>query len=407
MGMTERTFNGASGSVLERLPRARPMARPVQTGPVIPVAEPVLGEREVEYVSAAVRSGWVSSIGSFLGDFERGLAAISNAPHALAVSNGTAALHLALAALRVGPGDEVILPSFTFVATAAAVRYVGATPVFADIDPSHWCLDPSELDRLVTPRTRAIVPVHIYGHPCDMDAICEFAEQRGISVIEDAAEAMGARCRGRLVGALGHMGVFSFYGNKLITTGEGGAVLTGDGELAERARWLCDHAMDRRRRYWHEEVGFNYRMTNMQAALGVAQLERFDELIERKRTIASRYIEGLADLPQLQPQKQASWAESAWWMFTLRVGPESPVDRDALAGALRNAGIDSRPAFPPVHVMPPYRTGETLPVTETLARDGLTLPSSATLREDDQERVIECVRAACGLDRARRARRAA
>jgi perosamine synthetase len=362
----------------------------------IPIAEPSLGEREVELVTDAVRSGWVSSIGEYVTSFEEGLAARCGVAHAIATSNGTTALHLALAVAGIGPEDEVIVPSLTFVATAAAARYVGASPVLAESDPAHWCVDPEDVTRRITPRTRAVVAVDLYGHPADMDALAGISAEHDLVLVEDAAEALGATYRDRPAGGLGRLGVLSFYGNKLITTGEGGAVLTDDPALAERARFLRDHAMDPDRRYWHGEIGFNYRITNMQAALGVAQLERLDEFLERKRSVAAAYRAGLQDVSGVTVQDEAEWASSSWWMTTLRIDGAGGVDRDELAARLRAAGVDSRPVFVPLHLLPPYRQADSLPVAEAIGAEGLSLPSSASLSDSEVEYVIASVRSALG-----------
>jgi perosamine synthetase len=358
----------------------------------IAVAEPMIGERELAYVTDAVRSGWVSSIGKYVTLFEEGIAAASGARYAVATSNGTAALHLALLVMGIGPGDEVIVPSLTFIATANAVRYVGATPVFADSDPDHWCIDPAEIERCISPRTKAIVPVHLYGHPADMDAIVAIARSRGIAIVEDAAEALGTMYRGRPVGAIGDAGVFSFYGNKLVTTGEGGMFVTDDAALADRARLLRDHAMDPQRRYWHGEVGYNFRLTNIQAALGLAQVERMGEFLARKREVARRYGAGLAGVPGVRLQRETAWAQSSWWMSTAELDPTFGVDRDLLARALAARGVDTRPVFLPVHTLPPYRQPIVLHNAQRIARQALTLPSAASLTAEDQDYVIECVR---------------
>lgn len=358
----------------------------------IPIAEPSLGEREVELVADAVRSGWVSSIGEYVTAFEDELASRCGVAHAIATSNGTTALHLALAVAGIGPADEVIVPSLTFVATAAAVRYVGASPVLAESDPAHWCVDPADVASRVTPRTRAIVAVDLYGHPADMDALNEIAAAHDLTVVEDAAESLGAVYRQRPAGGLGHLGILSFYGNKLITTGEGGAVLTDDPALADRARLLRDHAMDPDRRYWHGEIGFNYRITNMQAALGVAQLERLDEFLARKREIAAVYRAGLQDVPGVSFQEEADWASSSWWMTTLRIDASHGVDRDELAVRLRAGGVDSRPAFVPLHLLPHLRQEGPLPVAEAVGSEGLSLPSSTSLTDSELEHVIGSVR---------------
>jgi perosamine synthetase len=362
----------------------------------IPVAEPSIGEREVELVADAVRSGWVSSIGEYVTAFEAELASRCGVAHAIATSNGTTALHLALAVGGIVPEDEVIVPSLTFVATAAAVRYLGASPVFAESDAAHWCLDPADVASRVTPRTRALVAVDLYGHPADMDALGEIAAEHDLVVVEDAAEALGAVYRQRLAGGLGHLGVLSFYGNKLITTGEGGAVLTDDSALADRARLLRDHAMDPQRRYWHGEIGFNYRITNMQAALGVAQLERLDEFLARKREIAAVYRAGLHDVPGVSLQEEAEWATSSWWMTTLRIDAGGGVGRDELAERLRADGVDSRPAFVPLHLLPHLRQEGALPVAEAVGSEGLSLPSSTSLTDSELEWVIGSVRSGMG-----------
>jgi perosamine synthetase len=362
----------------------------------IPVAEPSLGEREIELVADAVRSGWVSSIGEYVTTFEAELASRCGVAHAVATSNGTTALHLALAVAGIGPGDEVLMPSLTFVATAAAAHYVGASPVFAESDPAHWCIDPEDVASRITPRTRALVAVDLYGHPADMDALAEIAAEHDLVVVEDAAEALGAVYRERPAGGLGLLGVLSFYGNKLITTGEGGAMLTDDPTLAERARLLRDHAMDPHRRYWHGEIGFNYRITNMQAALGVAQLERLDEFLERKRATAAAYCAGLRDVPGVTLQDEAEWASSSWWMTTLRIDASRGVDRDELAARLRADGIDSRPAFVPLHLLPHLSQQGPLPVAEAVGAEGLSLPSSTSLSAAQVEAVIASVRSGLG-----------
>jgi len=362
----------------------------------IPVAEPSLGEREVELVTDAVRSGWVSSIGEYVTAFEAELASRCGVADAVATSNGTTALHLALAVAGIGPGDEVIVPSLTFVATAAAVKYLGASPVLAESDAAHWCLDPEDVASRITPRTRAIVAVDLYGHPADMDALGELAAAHDLVVVEDAAEALGAVYRGRPAGGLGLLGVLSFYGNKLITTGEGGAVLVDDPALADRARLLRDHAMDPNRRYWHGEIGFNYRITNMQAALGVAQLERLDEFVARKREIASVYRAGLHDVLGVSLQEEAEWATSSWWMTTLRIDAGAGVGRDELAERLRADGVDSRPAFVPLHLLPHLRQEGALPVAEAVGSEGLSLPSSTSLTDSELAWVIGSVRRGMG-----------
>ena len=366
-------------------PEQRNLAQPSR----IPVAQPAIGDEELANVVAAMRSGWISSLGAFIGEFERGFAALCGVGQGVAVANGTAALHLALAAVGVREGDEVIVPSLTFVATANAVRYCGATPVFVDVDPRTWGMDPVAVRARLGPRTRAIVPVHLYGQPCDMDPIAEMARTRGIAVVEDAAEAHGATYRGRPAGSLGDVGCFSFYGNKIITTGEGGMCVTDDPILAERLRLLRDHGMDPKRHYWHDVVGFNYRMTNVQAAIGVAQLAKLPGFVERKREIARWYAEALAPLARagrLVLHPEAAWSRSVFWMYSVLVG-DGPVSRDQVRVRLAEGGVDTRPFLHPTHVLPPYATGERLPVAEDLSARGLNLPSSVTLERSDVDRV--------------------
>lgn len=359
----------------------------------IPLYEPSLGEEELANVVTAVRSGWVSSLGSFVPEFEREFAAFCGARFGIAVCNGTAALHLALLAAGVGEGDEVLVPSLTYVATANAVRYCGATPVFVDADPAIWCMQAEGLDAMVTPRTRAIVPVHLYGHPCDMDAILELARRRGLAVIEDAAEAHGAEYRGRRVGALGAIGCFSFYGNKIITTGEGGMCVTDDARLAERLRSLRDHAMDPERRYWHEQIGYSYRMTNLQAALGVAQMGKIANFVERKRRLAGWYAEMLAPLAaagRIQLHPEAPWAASVYWLYSVLVRA-GRVSRDEARGRLDARGIETCPFFWPLHLLPPYARGERMPAAEDLGARGINLPSGADLDRNQVARVVQAL----------------
>lgn len=347
----------------------------------IPVYTPVLNGREEKYVLDAVRSGWISSLGSYVTRFEEAFARFCGVRHAVSVSNGTVAIHLALHALSIGPGDEVIVPSLTFVATANAVHYTGATPMFADVDPATWCIDPDDVRRRITPRTRAIIPVHLYGHPAPMSALQSLADEHDLLLIEDAAEAHGAEIAGRRVGGLGRIATFSFYANKIITTGEGGMLTTDDDALAARCRMLRDHAMPPHRRYWHDEVGFNYRMTNLQAAVGVAQMERIDSFIRRKREIAALYREGLAGIPGVTFATERAGCTNVYWMVSVLIEPPYALSRDELIPALRARGIDSRPFFHPLDTLPPYLSAAPRPVALHLSRCGLNLPSSPALTD--------------------------
>jgi perosamine synthetase len=367
---------------------------------MIPIAAPIIGEREIAYVTDAVRSGWVSSIGPYIDRFEQDFARYLGVRHAVAVSNGTVALHLALHAMGLGPGDEVIVPDLTFAATAHTVLQTGATPVFADVSAETWCLDPRAVERALTPRTRAIVPVHLFGHPADMPAISALARASGhgrVRVLEDAAEAHGASIGGVKAGALGDMGAFSFYGNKLMTTGEGGMLTTDDDALARRCRFLKDHGMSPERRYFHTELAFNYRMTNLQAAVGCAQLERIDTLIAAKRRIFDRYADALAGLDGLRFQTEAAWADATRWFTTTHIDPDrSATTATRLRACLAKAGIQTGPPWTPLHLTGAhYRAAPwPCPVAETLGRHAMHLPCSVSLTDAQQDRVIDAVRTA-------------
>lgn len=348
----------------------------------IPIYEPMLGEAEEATVMDAVRSGWISSNGKYIREFEERFAAFCGAAHGISTSNGTTALHLAIHALGIGPGDEVIVPALTFVASANAVHYTGATPIFADVDAQSWTIDPAAVEALITLKTKAIMPVHLYGHPAPMAALQALADQHGLLLIEDAAEAHGAQVGERRTGNLGHAAAFSFFANKIITTGEGGMVTTNNPELAARCRMLRDHAMPPARRYWHDEVGFNYRMTNLQAAVGVAQMARIDEFIARKRALARLYQEALGAVPGLTLPVELSGYTNVYWMYSILVDEDYPLTRDELMLTLRVQNIDSRPFFHPLDTLPPYRRGVPCPTALRLSRQGLNLPSAPTLTDN-------------------------
>jgi perosamine synthetase len=356
---------------------------------MIPVAEPRLGQKELDYVTDCITSGWVSSKGKYVSRFETAFAEFCGCQYGVATFNGTIALHLVLAALNIGPGDEVIVPSLTFVSTANAVTYTGAKPVFVDSEPETWNIDPKAIEAAFTPRTRAIIPVHLYGHPADMDAINAIAEAHDLIVIEDAAEAHGACYKGRPVGSLGRAAIFSFMGNKIITTGEGGAVVTNDQALAGRCFFLENHARYPDNPYWHTEIGFNYRMTNLQAALGLAQLEQINEFIAIRRRNAAHYIARIQEVSGITLPPQAPWAENVYWMFAPLIEPEFGLDRDTVMGRLREKGIESRPFFYPIHTMPMYNTGQSLPVAESLSARGINLPSGTNLTEEQIDYVCD------------------
>jgi perosamine synthetase len=370
----------------------------VTTGPLVPVAEPDIGRLEEELVTQAIRSGWVSSLGPFVEQFESDFASWCDRQHGVSTSSGTTALHLCLVAAGVGPGDEVIVPSLTFVATAAAVKHAGATPVFVDCDPDIGTLSVAAVAAALTPRTRAIIVVHLFGHPADMEPITELGRRNNIFVVEDAAEGHGATYRGRIVGSLADASCFSFYGNKVITTGEGGMVLTNDAALARRLRFLRDHAMDPGRRYWHPEVGYNYRLTNPQAAIGVAQLQRFAEIRAARQYVLDAYralVVGAGLDVAINPRRE--WAVPTPWLVCAVLPPEADSRRrDHICVDLRTHGIDSRPYFIPMHRLPPYLSCRTvaaggsgqLGCTESLAARGFNLPSSGKLSFGTVERVV-------------------
>ena len=352
----------------------------------LPISKPFIGPREKELVLDALDSGWVSSIGKYIDEFEANFARYCGTEYALAVNNGTTGLHLALATLGLQPGDEVIVPDLTFVATANAVAYTGATPVLADIDPDTLCIDPASVKSLISERTKAIIPVHLYGHPADMDALTAIGDAHGLDIIEDAAEAHGAEYRGRKVGGLGKCGVFSFYGNKVITTGEGGMLTTNDREFYQRARRLRDHAMSPTRRYFHEERGFNYRITNLQAALGVAQLERIEDFLGRRAEIMNWYHAEIATTDSIRLNRVKNWAKSAFWMICLEVDWLDEPRRDLLMQKLKARGIDTRPYFCTMSSMPMYRQ-QPLPISARKAQTGLNLPSYFELTKQEVQRV--------------------
>lgn len=353
----------------------------------IPLDAPNIGELEKKYVMRALESGFVSSAGPLVGEFEERFAAYVGARYAVATVNGTSALHLALRLLGIGPGDEVIVPALTFIATVNPVVYAGATPVVVDVDPLTWNINPAEVKKAVTGRTRAIIPVHLYGNPADMGRIEETALKYGLYVIEDATEALGATWKGRHVGTFGDVGVFSFNGNKVITTGGGGMLVTDNEELASRARLLVNQGRDYGiAEYEHREIGYNYRLTNLQAALGLAQLERLEQFLNTKRRNAALYRELLRDVPGLEWQQELPEGRSSWWMFSILVDDGVfKRDRHTVAEGLRAAGIQTRPLFLPLSRQPAYAGYDlkTCPVAEFLHRRGLNLPSTSFLTEED------------------------
>lgn len=357
----------------------------------IPVAAPDLTGNEEKFVSDALRSSWISSTGPYIGRFEREFAVLCGTQKAISVSNGTVALHLALLTLEVGEGDEVILPSLTYIATANAVRYVGATPVFVDVDPSSWCVDPEKVRAAVTSRTKGIIAVHLYGHPADMDELNKIASDFSLWVIEDAAEAPLATYKGRPVGGLGTIGTFSFYGNKIVTCGEGGAITLSSGHYDQRARLLRGQGMDPNRRYYFPIVGYNFRLTNLACAILCAQLERVEQIVQRRREIYSLYRELLGGISGLHLQPNAAWAVVSPWLFCLTIERDAfGRPRDEVMSGLAEASIETRPFFMPLHMMPPYvdaRCAGSLDVTERLGATGINLPTYNGMSNEDVKTV--------------------
>jgi perosamine synthetase len=391
--------------------RSMPSERAARTKPRIPLCVPEIGGNEWEYVKECLDTGWVSSVGSFVDRFERMLAEYVGARRAVATVNGTAALHVALIVAGVEPDDEVLVPTLTFIAPANAVRYVGAHPVLIDAEPSYWQMDAERVlyflgkdcrrkngglfNRSTNRRVKAIIPVHILGHPVEMSPVLEAARDYGLTVIEDATESLGARYEGKPVGRLGDIACFSFNGNKLITSGGGGMILTDNEEWAQRARYLTTQAKDDPLEYVHGEVGYNYRLTNIQAALGCAQMERLDEFITRKRNIAHAYAEAFKDVPGIETMSESPRARSVFWMNTVLVEEsERGEDSRGLMRRLSAEGIETRPLWQPLHHSVVYQDAQRLggEVAEGINLRALSLPSSVGLSATQIETVVEAVK---------------
>ncbi len=385
---------------------------PGERGPAgtVPLCVPEISGREWEYVKECLDTGWVSSVGSFVTRFEDMMAAICGLPHAVATTTGTAALHVALRVVGVEAEDEVLVSGLTFVAPVNAVRYLGAWPVLVDGDPDTWQMDSGHVrtfletgcemvdgrpvNRATGRRVAAILPVHILGHPVDLDPLLELGRRYNLPIVEDATESLGARYRGRPVGSLGLVSCLSFNGNKLLTTGGGGMLLTGDAALADRARYLTTQAKDDPIEYVHNDIGYNYRLTNVQAAIGVAQAERLDEFLAAKRRIAETYQAALSSVPWLTLPSEAEWARSAWWLYTVLVTDTAPGTSRDLMAHLRAGGVEARPFWRPIHLLPPFAKSQVLGGVncERLYAQGLSLPCSVGLGSEDQARVVAAVR---------------
>jgi perosamine synthetase len=377
----------------------------------VPLCVPEIGGNEWKYVQECLDTNWVSSAGPFVNRFEQSVADYVGAKHAVATVNGTAAIHIALLVAEVEPDDEVLVPALTFIAPANAVRYAGAWPVFIDVEPDHWQLDPQKvldfimqqcdwsngklINRTTQRRVRAILPVHILGHPCDVDALNEIADKYELALVEDATESLGARYKARMLGSQSAIACFSFNGNKLITTGGGGMIVTSNGAWAERARYLTTQAKDDPFEYVHKEVGFNYRLTTLQAALGCAQMERIESFVNRKREIAATYQRELQNVRGVGFMQEASWAFSSWWLYTIRIdAQEYGLDSRALLKHLNQNGIQSRPLWQPMHHSPAHKDSPSfnIEIADAVHREAVSLPSSVGLSKLDQERVISAIR---------------
>jgi len=364
---------------------------------MIPVNMPKLGPREKELLDECIDSGWISSEGPFVREFEERMAKQADREFGIAVCNGTAALDVAVAALGIGPGDEVIVPTFTIISCVHQIVRAGARPVFVDCDPETWNLCIDAVEQKITSKTKAVMAVHIYGLPVDMDPLLELARQNNLLIIEDAAEAIGQTCNDRACGSFGDISTLSFYPNKHVTTGEGGMVLTNDKDIADRCRSLRNLCFQAEQRFVHEDLGWNYRMTNLQAAVGIGQLERLDQSVARKREIGRFYNEALGSYDQLQlPLPTTSYAENIYWVYGIVLKDSCPLDAAAMIDKLASQRVGARPFFWPMHQQPVLKKmglagNDTLPVAENIARRGLYLPSGLGTSNSDLAKVVEAV----------------
>lgn len=364
----------------------------------ISIANPVFNGNEKKYLMECIDTGWVSANGRFINEFEKKFAEFCGTKYAISCSNGTVSLHLILLAMGIGPGDEVIMPALTYIATANAVRYCGATPVFVDSEESTFNIDPNKIEEKISSHTKAIMPVHLYGLSADMKPILEIGERYGIPVIEDAAEAHGAEYNGQKVGGFGKAASFSFFGNKVITCGEGGMVTTNDEKLYQRMKLLKGQAVSPEKRYWHVDVGYNYRMTNMQAAVGLGQLENIEWHMEQRKRVAGLYAKHLSGAEKyMKLQHVPENYKSVYWMSNVILQDEVEKERDQVMQEMENCNIEMRPVFYPMHIMPPYFEAEAkFPVAEKLGARGISLPSHAELDEEKIEYICDCLKKIVG-----------
>jgi perosamine synthetase len=363
---------------------------------MILIAGPSITEREIGYVTDAITNGWNEHWGDYLKRFQTSFAEYVGVKHAMATSSCTGAMHIALKVLGIGPGDEVLVPEITWVATASVVRYVGATPVFVDVAEGSWCMDPASLERKITPRTKAIMPVHLYGHPADMPAIMAIAEKHNLLVLEDAAPSVGAVVGGRRTGSFGHMAAFSFQGAKVMVTGEGGMLVSNDDALMERSGIVGDHGRDPHKVLWNNEVGHKYKMSNLQAALGLAQLERIEELVDRKREIHARYSRNLAGSNALYVNQELPGCRSIHWMTSVEIKGLDATARLALIDELRSQLIDTRPVFYPLSSMPMFERDQDNTVAYRIGHSAINLPSGHNISDADIDYTSEVLLRVCG-----------
>lgn len=362
----------------------------------VPVNEPRITDAAKQYVADAMQTGWISSAGPCVEKFETAFAKYIGTKHAIFTTSGTAALHIALLSLDIGPGDEVIVPDFTMIASAFAVMYTGARPVFVDVEGDTYNINAEYIEQKITKNTKAIMPVHIYGLPCDMDPIMDIAKKHNIAIVEDAAEAHGATYKGKKCGSIGTINAFSFYGNKIITTGEGGMICTDDSTLAARARSLKDLAHDSTKRFRHLELGFNYRPTNLQAAIGLGQLEEIDSFLKKKEAMANMYEKHLSAIEGIRLPVARSYAKSVYWMYAILLEENFCCSRDDFTKQLKDMGVDTRDFFLPCHSQPAvcqrFPSKEKFPISEDIAKRGLYLPSGLAIRDEQIQYVCECIK---------------
>lgn len=376
------------------LPGPEPKLKPSPSlHKIIPVCEPLLIGNEKKYILDCLKTNWISSAGSYIPRFERAFSRYCGLKYGVACSSGTASLHLALVACGITKGDEVIIPTFTMIATANAVTYTGAKVVLVDAEPRTYNIDVYRIEEKITSRTKAIIVVHTYGHPADMDKILDIAKRYKLYVIEDAAEAHGAEYKDRRVGSLGDVGCFSFYGNKIITTGEGGMIVTNNRKIAQKATYLRDHAFSKERHFWHKELGFNYRMTNLQAAVGLAQTERITEFVKNKINIAKYYNSLLKDIKGITLPPHTTAIKNIYWVYAVLIEKNFGITRDRFRQKLAEKGIETRTFFIPIHLQPIYYKDnqDKFPVAEELCRKGLYLPSALTLKKNEIKYITDTI----------------